>query len=182
MAETKRRKKYFQACAGQLGEASWKDRGPTPCKVFVANISYQVSGLHLPMGRPILELFDRFSATLKTGVRERLEGIFFWFWPCEVLSDYKRPPQTMFQRVCTCTCIVNSAQNLQQFIPSQHSIYLSTCIVLMHILCTDTCEYEHLQYWVCDLQEYRGCGESLVSSRGSACHGWKVGCPHWDVA
>ena len=56
MSEGKRRKKRFQAFSGQLqvGGATSKsrgDRGPNPCKVFVANISFQVS--YQFTGRPL---------------------------------------------------------------------------------------------------------------------------------
>jgi hypothetical protein len=61
MSEGKRRKKRFQAFSGQLqvGGATSKsrgDRGPNPCKVFVANISFQVSG------REMKEFFADFGA------------------------------------------------------------------------------------------------------------------------
>lgn len=111
MAETKRRKKYFQASAGQLSGSSCKDKGPNPCKVFVANISYKVSGcIRLRVVR---------SSNCSTGfllqVSEReLKEFFSDFGPvkyCQIVKDHRKK----WSRGYVSNLIVQ-VLNLQQFL------------------------------------------------------------------
>ena len=104
MSEHKRKKKHFQASSGQLhvsgaGSRPHGDKGPNPCKVFVANISYKVSTtVHLLTGRPI-----RFSPCFYAAgppvligiqVSEREMKEFFAYFGavkyCQIVKDHQK--------------------------------------------------------------------------------------------